>query len=192
MPCMPKGRTRTGGRKLVSGEDLLEMPDPGSCELVKGRIVHAHPSGFRHGKLAASFFRVLDSFVAPRKLGEVVVGEVGICTEWGPDTVRGADVAYISNERLSRVKDRRKFLEVAPELVVEVVSARQPWKRVRRKLGEYFACGVKLVCVADSRRRAVHVYCSPEDCRILGEGDELTGGDVLPGFRAAVTRLFED
>jgi Uma2 family endonuclease len=192
MAGMPRERTLAGGRKLLSGDDLFAMPDLGSCELVRGTIVHAHPSGFRHGKLAGSFFRALDSFVAPRKLGETVVGEVGVYTEWGPDTVRGADVAYISNERLALVKDRRKFLEVAPELVVEVVSAKQPWKRVRRKIEEYFACGVKLVWVADSRKRTVHVHSSPEDCRVLRAGDDLTGGDILPGLRVAVAKLFED
>src|SRR5688572_23755826 len=135
---MAKAHAR--GRKLLTGDDILEMPDLECCELVRGSIVHAQPSGFRHGRIAASFFRALDSFVAPRKLGEVIVGEVGIYTEWGPDTVRGADVAYISGERLRRVKDRGKFLDVAPELVVEVVSAKQSWKRVRQKLEEYFLC----------------------------------------------------
>jgi Uma2 family endonuclease len=189
---MPKGRATTGGRKRLSGEDLLDMPDLGSCELVRGTIVHAHPAGFLHGDLAGSFFRHLDSHVRPRRSGKVVVGEVGIYTECRPDTVRGADVAYISNERLALVKDRRKFLEVAPELVVEVVSAKQPWKRVRRKLEEYFACGVKLVWVADSRKRTVHVYSSPDEARILGEGDVLNGNDVLPDFRVPVAKLFED
>ena len=192
MSSMAKERAPTGGRKLLCGEDLLDMPNLGSCELVRGTIVHAQPSGFRHGKVAGRFFRALDSFVAPRKLGEVVVGEVGIYTEWGPDTVRGADVAYISSERLARVKDRGKFLEVAPELIVEVVSAKQPWKRVRRKLEEYFACGVKVVWVADSWQRTVHVHSSPEDVRVLDEGDHLTGGAVLPGFRVPVGELFED
>ena len=192
MPGMAKERAPTGGRKLLSGEDLLDMPDLGSCELVRGTIVHAQPSGFLHGKVAGRFFRALDSFVAPRKLGEVVVGEVGIYTERGPDTVRGADVAYISNERLACVKDVRRFLEVAPELIVEVVSAKQSWKKVRMKLEEYFACGVKIVWVADSRRRTVHVHSSPEAVRVLDEGDHLTGGAVLPGFRVPVAELFED
>jgi hypothetical protein len=44
-----------------------------------------------------------------------MAGEVGIYTRRNPDTVRGADVVFISKERLLR--PTRGFLEVAPELV---------------------------------------------------------------------------
>jgi hypothetical protein len=38
-----------------------------------------------------------------RKLVKVFVGEVGIFTRRHPDTVRGADVAYLSNEPYERL-----------------------------------------------------------------------------------------
>ena len=59
-----------------------------------------------------------------------------------------------------------------------------------RKLKEYFACGVKLVWIADPKARIVHAYRSPTDVREFPAGTELTGDDVLPGFKVAVGDLF--
>ncbi len=52
----------------------------------------------------------------------MLVGEVGIFTRRNPDTVRGADVAFISNDRYERLDSKRGFLKVPPDLVVEVLS----------------------------------------------------------------------
>ncbi|QLQ07417.1 MAG: hypothetical protein HZY76_16305 [Anaerolineae bacterium] len=46
-------------------------------------------------------------------MGKVLVGEVGIYTGRNPDTVRGADVIFISHARLAQVKSA-SFLDVAP------------------------------------------------------------------------------
>jgi Uma2 family endonuclease len=130
--------------------------------------------------------------VKPRKLGKVLVGEVGIYTRRGPDTVRGAKVVFISNARYAGLKSSRKFLDVAPELVVEVLSPHDPPGELGRKLQEYLEAGVRLVWVADPEARTVTAHTSLLDARRLGESDVLTGGDVLPGFEVAVRELFED
>jgi Uma2 family endonuclease len=47
---------------------------------------------------------------------------------------------------------------------------------------EYFDIGVQVVWVADPQRRQVRVYRSLTKIEILGVGDRLPGGEVLPGF----------
>jgi Uma2 family endonuclease len=176
----------------ITGEELASMPDLGPCELVLGRIVEMSPTGGEHGRVEANFCVALRSFVQPRKLGKVLVGEVGIFTHRGPDTVRGADVVFISNERYDRLKSRRKFLDVPPELVVEVLSPDDPASELTRKLREYFEAGVRLVWIADPDAQCVRAHRSPADVRELRGSDRLTGDDVLPGFEVEVATLFED
>jgi len=120
------------------------------------------------------------------------VGEVGVYTQRSPDTVRGADVCFISRERYSQRGKERGFLDVAPELVVEVISPSDSKVSVDEKLGEYFAIGVRMVWVADPERKTVRAYRSLQDVRTLGGEDMLRGEDVLPGFCVPVSRLFED
>ncbi len=177
--------------ELVTGEELLAMGNTGRCELVEGRIVMLSPTGSRHGSVEGNFYDALRSFVRPHHLGLVKVGEVGIYTHRRPDTVRGADVLYISKERAAELSGAA-YLDVAPDLVVEVLSPDDRWNNIIQKLREYFAIGVRMVWVADPDSRRVSVYRSPTDVGEFTAGDSLSGDDVLPGFSVSVASLFED
>ena len=177
---------------LVTGEELLAMGDFGSCELIEGRIVMMSPTGDEHGGYESNFDFYLGGFVRQHQLGRIRVGEVGIYTHRNPDTVRGADVAFISNERYAQRQQKKGFLDVAPELIVGIMSPDDRWSEVKQKFREYFSIGVKLVWVADPADKTVSAYRSLTDVRVFDEGDTLTGDEVLPGFSVPVASLFED
>ena len=174
---------------LVTGEELFKMGDLGRTELIKGEIVYMSPTGYPHADYEGNFYAALRSFVRQNKLGRVFVGEVGIYTGRNPDTVRAADAAFVSRQRMAQVKSR-SYLDVAPELVVEVMSPDDRWHDLMDKLDEYFAIGVQLIWVADPRQQQVYVYRSVTDVQRLSAADTLTGGEVLPGFSVPVADLF--
>lgn len=176
--------------KLITGEELAMMGDIGPCELIEGRVVPMSPTGDEHGRVEANIGAELLVFVRSRKLGQVRVGEVGIYTRRNPDTVRAADVLFISNERYAQIKSSG-YLDVAPDLVVEVLSPSDSWIDVTQKLREYFAIGVRLVWVANPQTRSVYAYRTLTDVREFTENDDLPGDDVLPGFSVKVAQLFE-
>ena len=60
------------------------------------------------------------------------------------------------------------------------------------KLEEYFKAGVRQVWVVYPRHSKVYAYTSTTAIRMLAPGDELDGGDVLPGFHLSVTDLFNN
>lgn len=174
----------------ITGEDLFEMGDIGWVELVKGELKHMSPPGYEHGLIENNFGGILRAFVRQHKLGYVMTGEVGLYTRRNPDTVRGMDVAFISHERMAQVKSG-SYLDLAPELIIEVLSPNDLWSEVNDKLNEYFAIGVKLVWIANPKKQEVHVYRSLTDLEILTAQDTLSGGEVLPGFKVVVGELFE-
>ncbi len=177
--------------KLITGEELLAMGDIGPTELIDGRIVQMSPTGGEHGQVEFDLGRLLGNFVAEHKRGWVMGGEVGIYIRRNPDRVRAADVAFISRERLPH-KPRPGFLEVAPELVVEVISPNDTWEEMRRKLEDYFSIGVDRVWVVEPENRAIVVYRSLTESQVLNEGDVLKGAGVLEGFTLPVASLFEE
>jgi Uma2 family endonuclease len=187
---MPRTRSTEKKGGLLTGDQLFAMGDIGPCELVRGKVVWAKPASMRHGSSTGNFYHELRSFVEPRKLGTVAVGEVGMYTEHDPDTVRGADVIFISSDRLARAEAETGFLRAAPDLVVEVVTSPSTRAKARKKVPEYFACGVRLVWIADLLRRSIYAYRPTGDVRTFQEGDLLPGDDVLPGFTVPVARLF--
>jgi Uma2 family endonuclease len=177
---------------LVTGDDLLAMGDIGPCELVEGRIVRMSPTGDPHAGYESNFDEYIKAFVRQHRLGKVRVGEVGIYTRRHPDTVRAADVAFISNERYAQRQQRHGFLDVAPDLIVEILSPDDRWSDVTQKLREYFGIGVRLVWVADPETKTIYAYRSLTDVREFGESGTLAGDDVLPGFSVPVASLFEE
>lgn len=174
---------------ILSGEDLFDMGDIGRSELVKGKLLLMAPTGYEHGISENRIGSLLREHVNQKGIGEVLTGEVGIYTRRSPDTVRGADVLYISNERFQNVKSK-SYLDVAPELIVEVLSPGDRWVNMMEKLEEYFSIGVKVVWIADPKHRTIRVYRSSTSVEQFSDGDILTCEDVLPGFACKVAGLF--
>jgi Uma2 family endonuclease len=177
--------------RVVTGVELAALGDIGPCELVEGKVIPMSPTSSLHGKCEGNFYFALRSFVEVHGVGEVLVGEVGIYTGRNPDTVRAADVLFISSERYAK-RTSSGFLDVAPDLIVEVLSPNDRWSEVMQKLREYFEIGVRLVWVADPQSRVVYAYQALTDVREFGEDDELPGDEVLAGFSVSVKRLFEE
>ena len=191
MDTTVRENTLTATPSLVTGEALADMGDIGRCELVEGKIIMLSPTSWQHGKSERRLGQVMGSFVDEHQLGEVLVGEVGLYTQRNPDTIRGADVVFISNERLTQVESAN-FLDVAPELIVEIMSPNDRWSEVKQKMREYFSIEVILVWVVDPSDKTVSVYRSLTKVQLLTEGDLLSGEEVLPGFSVPVASLFID
>jgi len=169
---------------LIAGDELARMPDHELTELIDGRIVPLSPTNPEHGRIEANVARVLGNFVSAQNLGCVLVGEVGIFTRSNPDRVRGADVVFISHAQYERRTKTRGFLDVAPELVVEILSPERP--DTDQKVVEYLAIGVRVVLVVDPAGRTISAHRPNDLVTLYSEPDVVPCEDVLPGFRLRV------
>jgi Uma2 family endonuclease len=174
---------------LITGDELARMPDHDLTELIDGRIVILSPTNSEHGRIEANVSRALGNFVSSQKLGLVLVGEIGIFTGWNPDRVRGADVVFISHEQYDRRTKTRGFLDVAPELVVEILSPERP--DTAQKVVEYLAIGVRLVLVVDPDARTIAAHRPHDVVRLHTERDVVPCEDVLPGFGLRVVEVLD-
>lgn len=177
-------------RRDVTAEQLLGMgAEHGRYELIEGELRKMPPTSLYHGDVELLLGSLLRAFVTGNQLGKVVVGDVGFVLTRMPDTVLGADVAYISKDRLPA--DKSRFFEGAPDLAVEVVSPGDRHSEIKRKAEQWMHHGTALVWVVHPEVRQVHVYSQGTEVRVLTTDDDLVGDAVLPGFRCRVSELFE-
>jgi Uma2 family endonuclease len=83
------------------------------------------------------------------------------------------------------------WMNVAPDLVVEVLSPTETASELEEKVRDYRAAGTTLAWIIDPASRIVSVRSASTPDRWLSEADTLEGDDVLPGFAIPVTRLFD-
>jgi Uma2 family endonuclease len=175
---------------LVTAEEFGRMPDPpdgSKQELVKGVIVTMPPPKGIHGIVQSKIDRKLGAFIDEHRLGWIVT-ESGALLDRDPDTVRGPDVAFYSITRQPTVPEN--YSEIAPDLAVEVLSPDDRRGRVRAKIAEYIAAGVRLVWLVDPETRTVLEYRGTLRGTEYDEADTVTGGEVLPGFTCRVADFF--
>jgi Uma2 family endonuclease len=177
--------------KLLSAEEFAAMPELGRfTELVKGEVIQMPPPSFLHGIVCGNVAFALGTHVRPRSLGRITINDSGVVTERDPDTVRGADVAYFSYERLPKHVTPRVYPEVSPELVFEVMSPDEVFRDVMAKVDEYLDAGVTLVYVIDPSREQAMLFQKGTLGTLFGPTNELTFPGVLPDLRIPVGPLF--
>jgi Uma2 family endonuclease len=176
--------------KLLTAAEFAEKYADRRYELVRGIPVETPMPTLRHGKVCLTFGRLLGNFVDEHDLGHVMGNDSFVKVESDPETVRGADVLFISYERLPKGPVPDGVLDVIPELVVEVVSPTNLWTELFGKVGEYLKAGVKVVVILDPRTETASVYRPDVVQEVLRAPDALTIPEVVPGFSVPVAKLF--
>jgi Uma2 family endonuclease len=183
---------RENGSIAPSGQLTLPVPDDILYEVVDGLIVEKNV-----GATEAVIVSILDQHVGmftwTHRLGRVVP-EMIFRINVPKDLQRRPDVAFISNARWpynSRVPNVAVW-DIVPDLAVEVVSPSNTAFEVQRKIHKYFDAGVSQVWIIYPPQREVYVYASTNRIEVLQLGQELDGGDLIPGFRLSLATLFEE
>ena len=182
----------TTDERLLTADEFWALPESDRpMELFRGRIEYLDIPGPRHGQLCGRMVFILMNFVEEHQFGHVLCNDSGVVTEHDPDTVRGMDVSFYSYSRLPKGPLPARYVDVVPELVVEVRSPDDRWSRILKKVSEYLEAGVTAVCVLDPNTETARVYSAEETEQILTADQELLFPDILPGFAVPVRRFFE-
>jgi Uma2 family endonuclease len=185
---------RTG---LMTIEEFVRLYDEeGPFEIIEGERIILSPPKAGHVSVTKRILFAVENFAIEHDLGEAFSEGPFVETD-SPAWVTGSrvpDVMFYAKERLELYKaevpdwEDKPFL-IVPDLVVEVISSNDKYTEVTAKVDKYLEDGVRMVWIADQKRRTITVRTSSEYVT-LGSDEMLTGGDVLPGFSVAVKSLF--
>jgi len=179
----------TRKKRAWTDEELEALPKDGyKYELLDGELIMS-PTHARHGEVSMRIGGLLLNFADRNDLGKVYDSSTGF--RLAPDLLLSPDVSFVSKARLKKILVAPDtFLSGAPDLVIEVLSPSDRLKHVHRKLDRYFEHGVRLVWWVDWTKEQVHIYTPDSVSALTRPTGILSGGDVLPGFKCRLSRIF--
>ena len=178
--------------KIWTDSQLMTLkPANQKHELWFGKIITMPPAGFEHGDVIMRLAIALGTHIYEHKLGRICDGQTGF--RLSMDLCFAPDISFVSNERIKLILPvKEKLFHGAPDLAVEVLSPSDSITKTEEKIRLYLTHGTLLAWMVDIKHKSVRVYRKTNDFELLRPGQFLTGNSVLPGFRFAVTKLFEN
>jgi Uma2 family endonuclease len=173
--------------------DIAQLPENENkrLELVAGVIYELPPSSRINTILAARLTRLIGNYVEERDLGYVTSSDGGY--QLDERTVLIPDVGFIAKERVPDLSGTT--FPGAPDLAVEDISPSETSRKVLDKAQLYLLAGTRLVWAVHPEEKVVDVYRLADDKSINVQpvriDGVLDGGDVLPGFKLAVSEVFK-
>jgi Uma2 family endonuclease len=187
-------RARTADfEKRYTAEEFQELPEfDRRFELVEGSLVEKPVPGYQHSSIARRLLKAYDRFDPDEEVG-LLLQEVS--TVLSVRNVPAPDLAFwkAANKPPMTVKAAPK-----PDLAIEIWSPHDLDTKKRRdealtRIRKYQAAGVPIIWAINPANKTVEVFHSDQanPFQVLEVGEELTGEDVIPGFKLAVRALFE-
>lgn len=117
--------------------------------------------------------------------------ETGFRLARNPDTVLGADVAFVRADRVPAVGLPKDFWGGAPDLAVETVSPGDTLEGVEEKVDAYLAGGARAVLVLNPRRKTITIHRPGQNPLVHHARETLQLDDVVPGYSCPGAAVFE-
>jgi Uma2 family endonuclease len=167
--------------------DYARLPDEPRCELVYGKFYLSPSPTLLHQIVVRRLCRRLEDIADP--LGGVV-SAAPLDTILSDHTVVQPDILYISPERLSIAG---KWIEGAPDLVVEVLSPGTARYDCSEKLRAYAELGVREYWIADANERKIEFLVNRDgQFHVVLPRDGIYRSEVLPEIGLDLADFWDD
>ena len=106
---------------------------------------------------------------------------------------RSPDAAWVQHSRLAVLTpdQKKKFIPLCPDFVIELRSPSDALKDVKEKMEEYVSQGARLGWLFDPFNRRVLVYRPQSPVETIDNASLLSGDPVLNGFVLDLTPIWE-
>ena len=157
----------------------------------EGELIVNPPTGGESGQRNLNISRQLGNWVeANLELGEGFDSSTGFRLPNGAN--RSPDASWVSRNRWEMLteKQRKGFVPLCPDFVVELRSESDSLSKLQAKMREYMENGARLGWLIDPQNRRVEIYRKDRDIEILANPTHLDGEEILPGFILDLKRIF--
>ena len=184
--------------KKLSYEEWLALPETKQrYEIVDG-VMYMPPSpNGEHQWVAQQVFLKGSNFAFDNHTGVFMMAPFDIMVQREPLRVRQPDIMYLNSGRtgIRGIAQLRgvNFLEVAPDVVMEVLSPSNTRRELDAKLRDYQQIGVYQCWVFSPEAETAEIVdltgSEPKSVAVFGV-EETLRSDLLPGFELSLQGVF--
>jgi Uma2 family endonuclease len=156
----------------------------------QGELIVMSPTGGETGERNLELTGQVWFWNRTHKLGKAFDSSTGFKLPLGG--TRSPDVSWIKIERWNALtpEQRKKFLPLCPDFVIELVSESDDLADTQAKMREYINNGLRLGWLLNPKDQQVEIYRQNQAVEILENPQSLSGEDVLPGFILDLQPIF--
>ena len=106
--------------------------------------------------------------------------------------IRSPDASWISVDRWNalRPEERKKFVPLAPDFLIELLSESDELAFAQLKMQEWMENGVRLAWLLDPFQKMSYIYRQNRELEIISGMVTLNGEDVLPDFELDLSGIY--
>ncbi len=106
--------------------------------------------------------------------------------------IRSPDASWISADRWNalRPEERKKFVPLAPDFLIELLSESDELAFAQIKMQEWMENGVRLAWLLDPFQKMSYIYRQNRELEIISGMGNLNGEDVLPEFELDLSGIY--
>ncbi|MGB8701608.1 MAG: Uma2 family endonuclease [Thermosynechococcaceae cyanobacterium] len=170
-------------------EKLCQDNPDRSLELTaNGELIVMAPAGWESSERNLSLGTEVEIWNRQTKIGRAFDSSGGFTLPNG--AVRSPDVTWIEKSKLIDVPAAVKFPHVIPDFVVELRSDTDSMPKLREKMEEYRAAGVRLGLLIDPKNKQVEIYRPGQEPSVLESPIEIDCNEVMPGFILSMSEIW--
>ncbi|MBZ5726898.1 MAG: Uma2 family endonuclease [Acidobacteriia bacterium] len=156
-----------------------------------GEIIIAPPAGAETGYRNSDIIAQLTTWSKQDGRGRVFHSNTEYFLPSG--AARAPDASWIAKSRLEQFSkdEKRRFLPLCPEFVIELISPTDRLARAKAKMREWIENGAALGWLIDPDRQTVHVYRPGRGPEELADIDRISGEGPVDGFRLELADIWQ-
>ncbi len=159
------------------------LPEGTLAELINGQLFMSPAPTNQHQRILKKIFKVLDSFVEEKNLGEVFLAPSDVYLDQNSNAVQ-PDLYFVSKQNKMIIRDTEPN-EGAPDLIIELLSPGNTKHDAITKKNLYEKFGVKEYWIVDPATKETTVY------QLQNNSYELVGKEIGKAQSVLLNHQFE-
>lgn len=168
--------------KRITAAEFEKLDEDGRYELIDGELVERE-MGTKTVRVGGLIFDLLLQFSFRTGAGEALPD--GVCYRCFSDDaerIRKPDVSWFNAPRWKPDYSDTTSIEVAPDLIVEVISPNDNAYEVTKKVDEFFRAGTREAWMVYPHTKQVERRFADGAARWYSADEEIDASPLIPGF----------